>query len=41
MKELIDFESNLTKEEKQGMKKDINDLINENPRTRVASMKFK
>lgn len=41
LKELIDFENNLGEDEKMIMKKNINDIINETPRTKVASMKFK
>ena len=41
IKELIDFENNIREDEKKIMKKNIEDIINETPRTKVASMKFK
>jgi hypothetical protein len=41
LKELIDFENKLDQDEKKILKKNINDIINESPRTKVASIKFK
>jgi hypothetical protein len=40
LKELIDFESGLTDEDKKSMGDGIDDIINETPRTKIASMKF-
>ncbi len=37
----LDFENNLGEDERKIMKKNIEDIINETPRTKVASMKFK
>jgi hypothetical protein len=41
LQELIDFEDKLSKEQKETLNKNINDIINETPRTKVASMKIK
>jgi hypothetical protein len=41
LEETIDFEDSLTEEEKKLMKSNIDDIINETPRTEIASMKFK
>jgi hypothetical protein len=41
LEETIDFEDSLAEEEKKLMKSNIDDIINETPRTEIASMKFK
>jgi hypothetical protein len=41
LKELIDFENRLTIKDKKIMEDSIDDIINETPRTKIASMKFK
>ena len=40
-KELVDFTDNLTKEEKEDLKKSIDNLIKDNANTTVAQVKFK
>ena len=39
--ELIDFEKKLAEKDKEMMKKNLDDIIYETPRTQIAAMKFK
>lgn len=41
LQELIEFEKGLSEEDKGLMKNTIDDIINETPKTKIASMKFK
>ncbi|KAA2282170.1 DUF2321 domain-containing protein [Candidatus Nitrosocosmicus agrestis] len=41
LEELIDFEEKLSETNKEDLKKNINDIINETPRTKIATIKFK
>ncbi len=41
LEEFINFEDNLSKDEKDKLKKSIDDIITENPRSQFASMLFK
>jgi hypothetical protein len=41
LEEFIDFEDNLSKDEKEKLKKGIDDITTETPRSQFASMLFK
>jgi hypothetical protein len=41
IKELIDFENDLSQEEKEETYKNLDDIITKTPRSKIASMKFK
>jgi hypothetical protein len=41
LEELIEFEEKLSESNKEELKKNINDIITETPRTKIATMKFK